>query len=176
MTTRGRDSSTMRVPCNICAVTSARRVPSSSPSKPIRRKADNELGLAKVTRPSRSRRIKPSEALGAPCAGALGVSESGKNPSEIIKSKSLAHWLNVSSWRLGILDSLRFVCRVITAITGPGSPLGDGDTIRMGTARTLVGVESKVSESLESTMLSLVNASLTSVAHSGLMSVPTTSR
>ena len=86
----------------------------------MRLNAESALGLANVVMPSTSRRIRPSEARGAPRRGPVGAPRSGKSPDAIIWKSSSAHSLNVSSWRLGVRCAPRFVCRVMTA-TGSGA-------------------------------------------------------
>ena len=78
-------------------VSSGSDSPSSSPSKPRRLNADSAFGLANVTMPSASIRIRPSEARGAKRRGTLGASRSGKAPAAIMSNRSFADWLNVSS-------------------------------------------------------------------------------
>ncbi len=76
-------------------------------------------------------------------AGAAGAPRSGKSPDAIIANRSLAHSLNVSSWRDGVRASLRLVWRVITAmgVSVVSLPLG-AMRRSTGTARTRVGVSS----------------------------------
>jgi hypothetical protein len=78
--------------------------------------------------------------------------------------------LNVSSWRLGVRVSLRFVCRVITAIgVSVTSGLPCARRRRTGTARTRVGVSSYQSGADESMMRAVSCASVTCFRHSALM-------
>ena len=159
VTTSGSDSSTTSLPLSSLVVTSASDSPSSSSSKPMRLNADRAFGLAKVVMPSTSRRMRPSEARGAPRRGPVGAPRSGKSPDAIIWKSSSAHSLNVSSCRLGVRVAPRFVCRVITA-TGSGAscvPVADSRRIT-GTARTRVGVSSYQSGADESTMRAVANA------------------
>ena len=177
VTTSGKDSSTTVRPCRSSVVTSASDSPSSSRAKPMRLKAERAFGLANVTIPSTSRRMRPSDARGAPRRGPLGAPRSGKSPAAIIANKSLAHSLNVSSCRLGVRASLRFVCRVMTAMGNSVvcAPLGLKRR-STGTARTRVGVSSYQSGADVSTMRAVSNASVTCAFHSGLIDWPTKSR
>ena len=84
----------------------------------MRLNAESAFGLAKIVTPSTSSRIRPSDARGAPRRGPVGAVSCGKSPDAIIRNRSFAQSLNVSSCRLGIRASERFVCRVSTAI-GP---------------------------------------------------------
>ena len=170
VTTSGSDSSTSFWPTMRSVVTSASDSASSSPAKPMRLKAESAFGLAKVTMPSTSNRMRPSDARGAARRGAEGAPGSGKSPCAIIANRSLAHSLKVSSWRLGVRASLRLVCRVITA-TGNSVvwlPLGFRRRIT-GTARTRVGVSSYQSGVAVSTMAAVSKASVTWRVHSGLI-------
>ena len=96
----------------------------------------------------------------------------------IIRNRSLAQSLNVSSCRLGIRASDRLVCRVSTAIgpmtcTGIVLPLVRRNT---GTARTRVGVSSNQSGADESMISPRSKASVTSCRQSGRTACPTKSR
>ncbi len=178
VTTSGNDSSTCSArPVSRVVVTVASDSPSSSPTKPMRLKALSPLGLAKVTTPSRSSRRRPSEARGAPRRGPLGAPRSGKSPAAIMRNRSLAHSLKVSSCRLGMRASLKLVWRVMMAIgcsltRAPSRP-GRRTT---GTARTRVGVSSYQSGAEVSTIAAVSKACVTCRRHSGLTSWPTKSR
>ena len=177
VTTSGRDSSTTSTPVSSPVVTSARDSPSSSPANPMRLNADSPFGLANVTTPSTSNRRRPSEARGAPRLGPVGAPRSGKSPPAIIANRSLAHSLKVSSRRLGVRASLRFVWRVMMAIgcsvvSGPVA-LSRRST---GTARTRVGVSSYQSGAALSMMRLEWKASVTCLRHSGWIFWPTKSR
>ena len=114
---------------------------------------------------------------GAPRRGPVGAPRSGKSPAAIIANRSLLHWLKVSSWRLGVRASLRFVCRVMTAM---GASVTSGRLApsrrRTGTARTRVGVSSYQSGAAESTMRVVSKACWIWDRHSGRTSWPTKSR
>ena len=87
-------------------------------------------------------------------AARSGAASWGKSPAAIIRNRSFAHSLKVSSWRLGIRASERFVCRVSTA-NGPKTCSGLALLVvrrSTGTARTRVGVSSNQSSAAESTM------------------------
>ena len=92
-------------------------------------------------------------------------------------NRSLAHWLKVSSWRLGVRASLRLLCRVSTAIgvfvTAEPLALRRRST---GTARTRVGVSSYQSGAAVSTICAVSNASVTWPRHCGWISCPMKSR
>ena len=177
VTTSGNDSSTTALPVSRLVVTSASDSPSSSSAKPIRLNAESALGLAKVVTPSRSSRIKPSDARGAPRRGPVGAPRSGKSPEAIIANRSLAQSLKVSSWRPGVRVSLRLVCRVSTAM-GSGVISAPLELMRRrtGMARTLVGVSSYQSGAVVSMILAVSKASVTCLRHSALISWPTKSR
>ena len=89
VSTRGRDSSTVDCFLTTLVATSARDLPSNSPSMPNRLNPEIPLGLANNTVPSISSLSNPSLALGAPLLFPVGEERSGKVPSEIISSKSL---------------------------------------------------------------------------------------
>ena len=136
----------------------------------MRLKAERPFGLAKVTTPSTSRRISPSEARGAPRRGPEGAERSGKSPEAIMAKRSFAHWLKVSSCRLGVRASARLLCRVMTAIgvSVVAAPLGLSRRIT-GTARTRVGVSSYQSGAAVSTIWPVSKAWVTCWVHSGLI-------
>ncbi len=102
-----------------------------------------------------------------PRRGADGAASVGKSPEAIMRNRSFAQSLKVSSWRLGIRVSLRFVCRVSTAIGTLviARPLGEMRRCT-GTARTRVGVSSYQSGADESRIRPLSNASVTSAFQS----------
>jgi hypothetical protein len=175
VTTTGSDSSTCREGGTMRVVTSTRDSPSSSSSKPIRLNALSAFGLAKVTTPSTSMRIRPSEARGAPRRGEVGADRSGNSPPEIIRNRSSAASLKVICCREGVRASPRFVCRVSTPtgrVRWPSLP-----RVRtMGTALTLVGVSSNQSGFAESTISVVSKAPCTWVRHCGRTRSPTMSR
>ena len=177
VTTSGSDSSTTTRPAMSSVVTSASDSPSSSPAKPIRLKAESAFGLANPTIPSTSSRMSPSEARGAARRGTLGAARSGKSPAAIIPKRSFAHWLKLSSCRLGVRASLRLECLVSTAMGRSVVFVPDGVSRRKtGTARTWVAASSYQSGASVSTIRPDSKASVTCLRHTGFTSWPTKSR
>ena len=161
-------------PGRMRVVTSMSDSPSSSSSKPMRLNAESALGLAKVVMPSTSRRMRPSEARGAPRRGAVGRRQVGEvarrdHPEQVVGAvveRDLLPRRRAGLAEVGVAGEhadRRAVARRCGLRT-------------IGTARTRVGVSSNQSGEAESTMRPLWNASRTCVRHCGRTRSPTMSR